>query len=265
MKWLLEEDIFEENLEELQKEIVKQGGSFEFTKYKPFDENLHIGSIYHFADNVFFYGTLNLCKIIQDNTCWTTYCNFPAYECDFYYPRFGDHLVNQDFIILPFGSVTPRIFDIFNKGVVFWRPCGGSKAFSGQCIGANSFENQYFAAKQDMKPEDLVLISSYKNVGKEWRLLVSGEKVVTGSQYKDFGEFKTGPLPLNVIKYAQDLLPLVDYNPDPMWTLDICDYEDQLYVLEVGGSSCAGLYDSDMSKFVNKVHELGIEPECMKK
>lgn len=255
-KWLLGKDVFEENLGNLQKEIKKQGGTYEITHYVPFDENLHILNLYDARDpEVFFYGTLNMCKKIQQHTDWITYCNFPQYLCEYYYPRIKDYLINSDFIMLPFGNLSPRIFDIFDSNTVFCRPCRGDKLFGGQLFGKYSFEDQIWRASQDTKPEDIVVISSSKNIGREWRLVVS-DRVITGSQYKNKGDFETAKVPQEVIDYGNEVLENIDYQPDPMWTLDICEANSQLFVLETGGSSCAGFYESDLAAIVTEVNRL---------
>lgn len=253
MKWLLETDIFDENLERLHEAILSAGHTFKEVKYIPFDDNEHISKVYHKLDvNVFFYGSLNLCKKVQSLTTWNTFCDLPKYECTYYYPRLKEFLVNAECYMLPFGMLTPKIFN--NANTVFVRPSQGDKLFDGQLFGKASFDSQYWGMvhKHQTKPEDIVLISETKNIGKEWRLVVS-DVVITGSQYKDCGSFVTGSVPKEVIDYSNNVLENIDYRPDKIWTLDVCETDHGLRVLEVGGLSCAGLYECDLDLIVKEV------------
>jgi hypothetical protein len=41
-----------------------------------------------------------------------------------------------------------------------------------------------------------------------------------------------------------------------MWTLDICEADGQLKVLEIGSFSCSGFYACDPEAIVKAVHEV---------
>lgn len=257
MKWLFETDIFDENLEEFYKEVGRQGGSYKLVKYKPFEnvENYLFENYDPDDGTVIFYGSLNLAAKIQKHTKWKVYCTLENYECSKYYPVFSKFLLNHDYIIIPFKNLSDKIFDYFNANVCFARPSHGGKCFDGQLLGKISLKNQLYSMSQDTSKNELVFLSSLKRVEKEWRLVVT-DKVITGSQYKDNGLIEFGNVPDHVIYYATNVLNSVNYRPDPIWTLDICEFEGKLYVLEIGGFSCAGLYDCDISKIVAEVHRL---------
>ena len=45
-------------------------------------------------------------------------------------------------------------------------------------------------------------------------------------------------------------------NPDPAWTLDVCESWPDLAVVEVNSFSCAGLYACDYEAVVQAINEL---------
>ena len=60
-----------------------------------------------------------------------------------------------------------------------------------------------------------------------------------------------------VTDYISRLLCEVDYNPDPVWTLDIAEIDGSLLtVIEVGSFSCAGLYAYDPIPVVQAIQAM---------
>jgi hypothetical protein len=55
------------------------------------------------------------------------------------------------------------------------------------------------------------------------------------------------------------MLDVVEYRPDPAWTVDICELESgELKVVEVGSFSCAGMYASDPEPIVTEINRISM-------
>lgn len=133
---------------------------------------------------------------------------------------------------------------------VFMRPDSGLKSFTGKVIKEEDFEKEWAWIEEFTDPESLIVISTPKNIKKEWRFIVASKSVITGSLYNEEGKFKClKEFPMEALDLAQDIAE--SYNPDPMFTVDVCQgFDDKYYVLEVGAFSCAGLYSCDMGRIV---------------
>ncbi len=102
--------------------------------------------------------------------------------------------------------------------------------------------------------ESMVVVSSPKSIVSEWRFVVVDRNIVTGTQYIERNE-KVSRLADDpkALDFAKSVLT-TDYEPDPVWVLDVCKTEDNNYhLLEIGGFSFAGLYASNKDAVVRAV------------
>ncbi len=265
VKWLLEPEIFDDESKPLIDTLAKHGIEYQIW---PFGHMYQDFKSKFKDDCVVFHGSFQFANVIRRQTTWIpgVYCNLAKFDCLYYYPRIGNYLLNWDYVMMPLGAVgTPNKvrqldqFTFFNK--LFIRPSSGSKSFTGKLIerAALDKELRQFALRAD--PETLVVISKPQWIKREWRTVVAENKVITASQYKlGVQMIRSKDVPVEVIQYAQNVLDNVKYNPDPIWTLDICETDDgKLHVLEVGSFSCAGLYDCDPEVIVETVNRIALE------
>jgi len=257
VNWLLQTDIFDENLDELKSEIDKQRHVYDEVSYSPFVSGKDY--IKGYGGAVVFYGSLNFGQQILRETSWIpgVYCDLPQYLCTNYYPKLRDYLFNSDFCMLPLGCVDySRVEHLSDEGLVFVRPNDGFKSFTGQLVDLSdkNWLNQLKAFESD--ETSLVLISSPANIRREWRLVVT-DKVISGSQYKEDGKIKeSSDVPQEVIDYTNMVLKKTGFRPEPIWTMDVCECGDELSVLEIGCFSCAGLYASKLGPIVEEASRL---------
>jgi hypothetical protein len=96
-----------------------------------------------------------------------------------------------------------------------------------------------------------VLVAPPKEIGREWRLVIAGDEIVAGSQYRDTGAIVTNPdCPVHVTEYVNDVLRRVAWRPDSLFVMDVCESDDRLHVLELNSFSCSGFYDCDAAAIV---------------
>jgi hypothetical protein len=146
----------------------------------------------------------------------------------------------------------------YGSSVLFVRPDGGDKAFTGQVWREEDFEGKLWQiSTEDMKPDDLLLISSAKLIEREWRVVCSNKKVITGSRYKTAGipDYRR-ELPEDVRQFSEKIIA-TEWQPDPIYVLDICrDRSGNLWLLEIGAFNVAGLYHCEFDKIVEAVEDL---------
>lgn len=164
-------------------------------------------------------------------------------------------------MMLPYGELNRRqefLFNTFGSGeycCIHLRPSDGEKTFTGMVVGKDTYSQdiEFIERYSDVPPETLCVVSPAQNIAKEYRFIVSGKKVVTGSLYKIKDALITELINEDheAFKFAQKIVDEIDYNPDPMWTLDIVvDVNDNWAVLEVGCFSSAGWYASNVCKIL---------------
>ena len=143
--WLVENQVFDEDLEPLIEEIKSQGMTVEEIRYVPFES----GNYNAFSDDkcVLFYGSLNLCNQLQKQKPWVpgSWCNLKNFECTTYYAHLGEYLLNGRYIMMPLSELKRRKEELYSTiargSTLFVRPSTGFKSFSGKPIDVDHFDS----------------------------------------------------------------------------------------------------------------------------
>lgn len=213
-------------------------------------------------------GSIQFVSEIQRKCKWIpgTYYTKEKYLCSSYYPYFGEHLLNSDYIILPFGDLTRRkewIFDTLGEDrTIFLRPNSGGKVFTGTLINKETFEKDiHLLGPYNIDKGELCVVSRPYNLTIENRYVVVKNKVITGSSYRDEkNRIIENHVPLVDFDWIQGILDEVRYEPDPAWVVDTCITKGgKQAILEINSFSCSGLYGCDMDKVVKAVNEVALE------
>jgi len=270
VKWLVEHDIFDEDLEPLIAEIKRQGMEVEQIKYLPFES----GSYDNFGPNdcVLCYGSLNLIRQLQRQKPWVpgSFCTLPNFQCSKYYAYFGKYLLNAEYRMMPLAELKRRkdeLFRSYQGGSLssqedpqfFVRPSSGFKTFTGQIVRTSHFDADYeLLAGYGASPDELVVVAGPRRVRAEWRFVICQHKVITGSLYKPHQQ----PIGDNKEDAAAWELAMQiaheSWQPDPMWTLDICKTSSGLFLLEINSFSCSGFYACDVEPIVREASRLAM-------
>lgn len=262
VNWLLEQSIFEDNIDRIKSAIESQGFNHKTVQYVPYAGTEHIENLFLENECVVVYGSIQFARQIQRVSHWVpgVFCNVRQFDCLYYYNKFGEYLLNKNYIMLPFGELNRRKEFLFNtvgsSDCVFIRPSSGMKAFNGKIVPKNHWDKEIkLMALYDPDPETLVVVAEPVNIKREWRLLIVNNQVVSCSLYRmDEKIVLTEDTSPRLTAFVNDVLRNVDYQPDPAWTLDICETSNnELKVLEVGCFSCAGLYACNMDNVVREV------------
>ena len=103
----------------------------------------------------------------------------------------------------------------------------------------------------------MVVLAAPQPIGREWRLVVIDDKVVSGGQYAVNGSRAiTTECPDEVRSFAESMLYTVRWRPDPAFMLDICESAGRLWLVELNSFSGSWLYRNDMSAVVQAASKL---------
>lgn len=214
-------------------------------------ENLSIDA------RVVFFGGPALMDHIQATRRWKPggWCTFANFRCETYYCYFGRFLLNESYVLLPAAEAVRRSSSVFDQlavnGEVFIRPAVGRKLFDGACVDIDSLRS---TLNNRIDPRTMVVISSPKPVEREWRLFVAHDDVIASSQYADSGRFEQrSGCPRDIMDFATSILREVAWRPDPLFSMDICESEGRVSLVEINGFSCSGLYAADLNAIVDAV------------
>lgn len=265
IKWIIQKDIFG-NESKLIKVLDNSGTRYELMSKQDIiiasEKTISLVTscdttgINKNSTNAFFYGSTHMMPRIERETKWQHCCTLKNYECHKYYPIFREYLLNKDYYFLPFGELeclnSARSFG--NK--VFIKPDKAFKTFSGHVV---NLEDDWSEGLDLVDEQDLILVTSPKEIKAEYRFVICKEKIVSASQYfPEQNNINSG----NIFKYVSELTDR--YQPDPIYTIDIADTCSGYKMLEMNSMSCTGLYECDLEKVVecvnNTVSEL-IEDE----
>jgi len=270
-KWLVERDVFPENEIKLTVALKTLGIQVKTTALSEIEEVGYSKAEYlpYPADKeecVVFYGSLNMMRALMRKTKWYPcgWCNLDHMQCTEYYLDYGKYLLNSNYTMMPLQEVIRqkafilRTFGV--NGEVFIRPNSGFKEFSGRVIKENMFDMKYFDFGFYFNdPSLIVVVSSAKRIEKEWRFVVCDRKAITGSQYKANLEVDIAPgYPSEAFALA-DKIAKENWQPDGMYTVDICESDGNFYLLEINSFSCSGLYDCDLDIIAEEASKLAIK------
>ena len=269
VKWFIEDYNHDSSLKPLMDEIENQGMDCLHFKWETWNNPKPLFSEFSDDECVIFYGTLNLGREIQKSVPWIpgVYCNFKNLCCHTYYSYWAKYLLNQDYMMIPMLEILRNRDYIYNnygdlKENIFIRPDSGAKPITGQLLNYNELDKE-FKLFRDYAGNDLdqiiSIVSSAKQIEIEWRFVVVNKKVVAGSQYKKDEKLDINPFfDVEAFELA-DKIAKEEWQPDKVYTLDICKSYGKYYLLEANSFSCSGLYEADPTAIVREVSKVALE------
>jgi len=175
-------------------------------------------------------------------------------KCSHYYSHWNPYLTQQVYGFYPLGTLKDKkewIYDVYGEeDRIFIRPDSNDKLFVGQVVAKDRLEGflNFIWVTEDMGTT-LALVSRPEALLSEYRLIMHGGKVVTGSRYMDRGVLDTeAGFPDQVAQFAE--LVCKTWTPHPIFVLDLATTENGVKVVECGSINCAGYYAADLRKIV---------------
>ena len=258
-KWLIEKTRYDEEYLDIVEALKRNGYEYELIELKNF--------ISHFDEDdcVVPQCTINMANYINKNHSWVpgVWLNGDAYKCSSYYPHVKDYLLNDDHEFMTVREFLENRSEVAenhadDEGYIFIRPDSGLKSFTGTIlpvVGQNFHFNWVWIENQ-VKMDDVVVVSSPKIIETEYRFFVSNGEILTGSMY---APNRITGWNSQAYALAEKVAGLIN-DPDPIWSIDICmDENENYHLLEIGCFSCAGVYKSDLDILVNHASKLAEE------
>lgn len=177
---------------------------------------------------------------------------FDNFRCSRYYHYFKELMFNHDFILIPKGCLLQNkdILPWKNNEKVFIRPDSGCKEFTGTTICKKWFEKDLEIVLKNVPDNKLILISSVKDSIEEFRAVI-GPNGLTSISNKSFNG---GNISKNFLVKVYDFCKNFDFPPiAAFYTIDFCEVDGMLRIMECNSFNCAGLYDVDYDKVVKSI------------
>jgi ATP-grasp domain, R2K clade family 2 len=264
VNWLVEEDIFDRHQEFIEV-LYQHGYPYQQTTYLKCISTV-ASAYYKDEDCVIFRGTLSLGRNIL-KTPWIpgAYLDEKNLRCSTYYNYFGKYLLNNKYFYLSLKELIRRKEEILayfsSDGEIFIRPDSNMKPFNAGAFNLNKLNTvQALTSELNTDEKILVLVSKKQPITKEWRFFVHKNEVITGSLYLVGEERINETIKGGHLKdYLTQILVSVNWYPEALYTVDICESKGELYVLELGSYSCAGEYGCDLNLIIEAGAEAAIE------
>lgn len=249
MQWLVESDVHSEDMEELRNCIEGAGDKFIPARYVPFEKFNYL-SLVDVKEPVMTLGSLQLCRdVLQSGVKIGAYANFKKLECSSYYPHFHKYLVNQDYLMMPFGSLLPNKENLYNwlgsDECIFIRPSSGFKQFTGAVVEYNNFERDINSfGFYDFDVNLMCVVARPRNIIDEFRFFIAGKEPIGHSSYRINGKLNhNGSASNEMFDFVTKVLDEVSYRPDPIFAMDIGVFKDGSFgIVELNSFSASGLY-----------------------
>lgn len=270
--WVIDASVFFDYCDELAAAVVRQGQTVRLVNrprppYGWDDTDQAYRRSFSEGSCVVTHADIDLVHRVLADRIWTPggFATAGGCDCSRYFPHLGRFLLNQDYMMLPFGEIrrcADFLFNVFGlDGRIFIRPDSALKLFTGQIVSHGELDRDLeHMAFYEFPTESLVVVSSPKEIDREWRFVVAREIVVAGSQYKRDGAMSiASDIPLEARQKAEEVAA-AGYAPDPVWILDVCRTTDgRHHLLEIGSFSFANLYACDKDAVARAVSNVAWE------
>jgi hypothetical protein len=168
----------------------------------------------------------------------------------------GDLMLNDDFILLPFGEVVRRGCEAFGDAF-FIKPEAVTKAFTGFVMTRANWDIEIKTLREKHVVQDdlLCAVAKPREIEAEFRFVIADRQVVTGSQYRFDDRLDVR---LDVLPICEEMAWEVarrEWQPDRVYVCDVAllDGRSRARVVELNSFSSSGLYSCDTRAIVSAV------------
>lgn len=110
--------------------------------------------------------------------------------------------------------------------------------------------------KRDYSEDMLVVVAPERRIEAEWRVVVAEGQVLTASQYKQDGKPSYQSELPDAVQTLAETIAACEWQPDPIWMLDLCWADGAAHVLEINLFSCAAFYQCDLAALVKAASKI---------
>lgn len=246
--WTIQDKIFGEETALLIKALENNN-----IKYRLLDDPEENIPIETFENNV-CRGSI---EFVENYKCYTKRLTLEKYDYTRYSKYFKGDLLNEDYIVLPWWRLynyQDIIFKAFPEAQNFFiRPNSGKKIFTGTTLSKKWWIKELDIIKRlpssQINHEDLVIISTKKQIEAECRVLLYKNEIIDFDYYE--GKQERGDL-----KFIESFAKKCEYFPDDFYIMDIAFSENSGKIIELNNAFTAGWYNMDYQKITNYINTI---------
>jgi hypothetical protein len=188
---------------------------------------------------------------------WRVWYDARFFDQRVYSEKFGTALLNYLAIYEFYGIVKNALYG----RSMFVKPVNDLKAFAGLVLEPRQTLDEALQKQthQPIADEQMVLLSPVQKIGREWRVFLLRGKAITGSQYKDRERVAHKAMTETewevVSQFCEALHDPYFDHVVPIYTMDVCETEGGLRIVELNCFNCSGMYESDRALLLRTVAE----------
>lgn len=256
MYYVIQENLFREyGFKALKEHLERYRLGYEIVRFVPFSNELNVKTD---RKDVFFFGSINGGKIGESYGWNPGHLINENFTFEKYLPMYGENLLSSDGCII---SVRDEIPERYGN-IFFARPAEDTKQFTGEVFTKAIWEAWMVDLNdsnmmQGVSESTKVFVSSPKSpIQQEIRCWIVDGEPVTISQYKIGNRVNYLNMDNNeeALIFARKMSKI--FSPAKAFCLDICLYEDEYRIVELGCINHCGFYDANMSKIIQAIEQL---------
>lgn len=205
---------------------------------------------------VLFYGSVSTVRCFARLAAPTVrpfaWFDFEAMSCRGYYSRWGAHLLQEDYAFYPFAELRrlrDRLYERHGEeGRLFIRPDANDKSFTGEVVTRERFATWHGLHQEGgVAPDVLCVVARPAHIEAEYRLVMCDRRVVSASLYRQGSEaaMQEG-CPEEIRDFAERVAASTEWQPVPIYCLDVAQTPAGPRVVEIGEVNCSDLYRCDL-------------------
>ncbi len=245
MKFYIQKNISEKDVNELVEIFEKKNISYELFYHIPFDDS------YPEIDknqSAFVYAASFVTdKVIEDHKDFSgVFAHTKDINLENFFKKSPELMWNKPLYMGPFKDF------ILSEKEIFIRPLIDSKWIAGMVLNEEEYDDWKKKLENiDFDFNEPIFVSKVNIPKDEYRLFFVQGIFSTGSQYKkDYEGYKNQNVPLHVIKLAEKFVEKNKSQLPLSFVVDIGMDENRLGVIEVNGINNAGFYLVDKEKLI---------------
>jgi hypothetical protein len=251
---IIQNSVFKEEVFDVVKENLKLLGDLFEVKVLPFVNTLEPEPLIKDMNDVFVLGSVKLLKIAKSrNYSGKIFYDPEIFDVRAWQAWFGDSLLNIDSNIINFKNLN------FSEGYRFVRPVVDLKLFNARVVCHHELrefkENIMNSRNRDLNNE-LIAISSPKNIIREYRLFFVEGEYITSSMYKTGSRvFSKSFVEEELIEFSKMHVKNIPIEKiRKTFSFDVCFVEDfKMKIIELNCINCSGFYNCDVPKLIQSI------------
>lgn len=255
MKFILED--IGDRFSELKNEIDQTGSWYKEIKFIPFSMTFDIAlPDQNYADYFPFssVNTMLLAKKLGMNVFFTD----GKYDYTRFAQEYGPDFINPDLTVIKFKSLLdlkgPDIYirDAYGDNIIKGKVLEGEQEYQ---MAYGQFMNRSMGDKK-ITDDYPIIISTPKNIVREYRFFVVNNEVITGSMYQESGQYFIKNIDsfdyFSVSLFVEKMIER--YSPDKSFVIDIAEMKDGSFkVVECNCINCSGFYSIDIRQVIREL------------